>query len=198
MSDVILPRRVVPQPVPSLVAGGDCGACVLGGLLGLAVPEVYGRLNDGKVEAFTWQEIRGALHRAEREGLLDRIVDDVPQWPHARPASIASFGSPSWLQNMQWWAYVRMAFDAGHYALTGVNLEKGGPFSNIDHFVMLVGVRETEREKAYGGEQPVRWLEREVLVSCSSTRTPAEEWVTVGDFLKERGGFNVLLARPIP
>jgi hypothetical protein len=36
----------------------------------------------------------------------------------------------------------------------------------------------------------------EVLVSCSSTKTPAEEWVEADVFLKERGGFNVLLARP--
>jgi hypothetical protein len=38
---VILPRRVKPQPVPGIVEGGDCGACVLGGLFDLSVEEVY-------------------------------------------------------------------------------------------------------------------------------------------------------------
>jgi len=30
--ETVLPRRVVPQPVPFIVEGGDCGACVLAGV----------------------------------------------------------------------------------------------------------------------------------------------------------------------
>jgi hypothetical protein len=83
-----------------------------------------------------------------------------------------------------------MAIDAGYYGLTTVNFAKAGQAP--DHFVLLAGVRKwlEEREDGSGTYHP------EVLVSCSARSTPALEWVSASEFLKQRGGFNLLLARP--
>ena len=38
---------------------------------------------------------------------------------------------------------------------------------------------------------------QQVLVSCSARSTPDEEWVDAREFLRERGGFSTIYARPI-
>lgn len=43
LNKLILPLRVVPQPIPAIYVEGDCGACVLAGLLGIGIQEVYKR-----------------------------------------------------------------------------------------------------------------------------------------------------------
>lgn len=55
----VLPLRVVPQPTPDVCAGGDC---VLAGLTGLEVPEVYQRIRDGKVQTFDFLRERGGFN----------------------------------------------------------------------------------------------------------------------------------------
>lgn len=194
MSNVLLPRRVVSQPIPFIVPGGDCGACVLGGLLGLSVADVYTRYaQDGKPASFGHVELHNALLQAHyQDGLIDRVVAAVPIWPYALPKWDVPWGLPAWSQALQWFDYVRMALDGGYYALAGVTFEQGGPFAGIDHIVLLCGAREVRIPIDAGGAR----IEKEVLVSCSSTKSPDEEWVNVGDFLSKRGGYNVLLARP--
>lgn len=205
MNEVILPRRVVPQPAPQLYPGGDCGACVLGGLLGITVAEVYERFQrDGKVEAFSWSETRSALIKAQWQGLLDRVIDTVPIWPIRVDAHLI-WGLPAWSMGQQWFSYVRMALDAGYYVTAAVDLDKAGPITEKagkrlvtepDHYVMIVGAREREEPiELDSGTKGARILQ-EVLVSCSSTKTPDEEWVEARGFLRERGGYNVLMARP--
>ncbi len=190
--EVVLKRRVVPQPVPHVFAGGDCGACVLGGLTGKTVKEVYDIFQDGKVAPFHWHAMYSALWEAKSLGLVDRIITAVPMWVDNAHDGFWSWGLPSTMQSLAWFAYLQMGLDAGYYALALVDADKKGLNGHgTNHWVMLVGAR-TRRIPFENGAT----IEHDVLVSCSSTKTPDEEWVEVGDFLKERGGFNLLLARP--
>lgn len=193
---VVLPRRVVPQPTPNLYPGGDCGPCVLAGVLGKTVQEVYDQFSSGKYKSFHFSEMCGALHSAEAYGMIDRVVTDIPIWPWAGSAeAFCAWGIPSTLQNLAWFAYVTMAMDAGYYCLAMVDTKKGGAHGEgTNHWVLLVGVREL---RIPIDERSAR-ISTEVLVSCSSRTTPDEEWVEASTFLKERGGFNLILARPAP
>ncbi len=184
-AEILLPRRSLPQPHPFIRHNGDCGACALGGMLGLSGPEeAYALLPDS--QAFGPPEIRRALANAERSGLVDRIVDDVPMWPlSAMHATNMPWGLPGWwCQSGAWFRHVRVAIDAGYYGLAPVSFAAGGARSHIDHIVLICGAREAERGRG------------EIAVSCSA-RGGAVEWVGAHEFLRDRGGFNVLLARPV-
>ncbi len=189
--EVVLPRRVVPQPVPFVVPNGDCGGCVLAGAFGISVPEAYEKLHDGKLATFEHNHMYSALHQATYLGLADRIITDHPMWLHIHE-SMQTWGNPSWTQALSWFANLRMAMDAGYYAFARVNHAKAGPWQPPDHWVLLVGVREVGPPE---GESGV--IHQQVLVSCSSRTTPAEEWVDVREFLQKRGGFDLFKARPI-
>ena len=39
--EVVLPRRVIPQPKPGVVEGGDCGGCCIAGLLNIPIERAY-------------------------------------------------------------------------------------------------------------------------------------------------------------
>lgn len=188
---VILPKRVVPQPLPHLHPGGDCGACVLAGLVGVSLPEAY-EIAERKVEeGFSWHSMRQALYHLKARGRVDRFICDVPFWRGGAIDAMATFGYPAWTQALEWFSYLRMAFDAGYYGIACVNHAKAGPFRGPDHFVLLAGAREMRPPPGEGGG-----IDQDILVSCSSRATPDEEWVEVRDFLKERGGYNLFLARP--
>jgi hypothetical protein len=188
---VTLPRRVRPQPSPFLNRLGDCGACVLGGLLDLDVPAVYARYGpEAKggaahaVGSLSWWTMRQALYDAEHGGLLDRIRVDVPMWPWSSGEAVCDKGLPAFSQGMAWFAHLRMALDAGYYGIALVqHARQGGP---TDHWVLLCGARD-------------RWVDgsghQELLVS-NSAGPGSEEWVDRSDFLKLWGGFNLLFARP--
>lgn len=197
----VLPRRVICQPVPFIQEGGDCGACVLGGVVGLGtVGEVYEQYREGKVGTFHWSNMRDALLTAESRGVLDRVISDVPMWPSRIHEPFCEWGYHGGFMNLAWFRYVTMAIDAGYYAMALVDMHKRGPFGGgTNHWVMICGARvrhsPLDRDKP---DDPVNYrIDDEVLISCSSTRTPDEEWVECGKFLSERGGFNLLLARPV-
>lgn len=44
--ELVLPRRVAPQPAPAIVPGGDCGPCCVAGVTGLDVDEAYALAGD--------------------------------------------------------------------------------------------------------------------------------------------------------
>lgn len=193
-SEVVLSRRVVPQPVPHLQPGGDCGACALGGLLGKGVQEVYDLFMGGEAKSFHWKGMYDALWTAESRGWIDRLITAVPIWPWRLHEPFCEWGLHAGFQNLAWFAYVQMAVDAGYYGLALVDIDKKGPFGGgTNHWVMIAGARSREEPHEDGGGASIH---HEVLVSCSSKRTPDEEWVDCGDFLIHRGGFNLLLARP--
>jgi hypothetical protein len=187
MSEVVLPRRVIPQPSPFMVQGGDCGACVLGGIFGLSVPETYERFitsRFGKLQSFCWENIVDALNDAERKGLADRAVVQVPIWPI--DTQWMTWGLVGANQYFAWQAYLRMAFDAGYYAIAGISIDgKGAAAYGPDRWVLLCGWRPS----------PEGTVLDEILVSCSA-RHPEGRWVKSRDFLQQQGGYNVLLARP--
>lgn len=187
---VVLPRRAVRQPQPCVNAGGDCGACVLAGLLGLgSVSEPYTRFgHEGKVAPFDYYAMCAALNQAEGEGLLERLVTGHPQWPVFE--ALGAWGAPAWLQSLEWFDYLTMALEAGYYGVTQVDQSHRGPLGDgTNHWVLLCGVRNLP--PAGTGAYTT-----EVLVSNSAGSSPAEEWVGHNTFLRDWGGFNVFLARP--
>lgn len=192
-NEIVLPLRVTPQPNPNLNPGGDCGACAVSGLTGLSVQEVYDNLNEGKVDGFTYHDMRKVLHRGLSEGHFDRLIIDVPHWNCHD--CYAHFGTPSWQQNLAWFNYIRMAMEAGYYAVASVSYDKLGPLHPTDHVVLFCGTRSVykphETMEGCGSIIP------QVLISCSARSSPDEEWVNVlDDLLKKRGGFNCFLVRP--
>lgn len=188
MSDeVVLPRRAVPQPRPAVCAGGDCGACCLGGLLGLPIPAVYHRLRKD-AEAFTFHDMRQALWSAG--GMLDRIVEETPIWVPCRWPR-APWGIPGPDLVPHWFGYLRMAVDAGYYGLAEVHHAGGGYPEETDHWVLLCGAREVEPPPGGGA------ILQQVLVSCPAS-SPEGRWVDAGDLLLKHGAYSALLARPAP
>jgi hypothetical protein len=72
------------------------------------------------------------------------------------------------------------------------NLNAGGPLGRgPDHWVLICGAR----LRGPGDDRPGR-VYQEVLVSDSARSTAGESWVDAHDLLRDRGGFNLLLARP--
>lgn len=186
---VVLPRRVVPQPRPFLVEGGDCGACVLAGALGLTVPEVYARTVEawwGKRQSLNEDVVARAVTEAARDGVADRAVTRPAHWTvEDRWATWGACASRQW---QPWAEYLRMAFDAGYYGLACVSMDGlGSNAAGPDHWVLLCGWRPGQDGTVLD----------EVLVSCSA-RHPEGRWIRARDFLARQGGFNALLVRPVP
>ena len=168
----------------------------MGGLLGLKIQEVYERFSeDGKVEPFNWYSMRSALSQAQAEGFLDRVIDDVPVWAGGSIDAKRFWGFPSWESNLAWFSYVRMALDAGYYGFAFVDFDRSGPQgSGTDHIVLVCGHR--ERREKHATIKGVSTICPEILISCSATKSPEEEWVHHHEFLSRWGGYNLLLARP--
>ena len=187
---VELPRRVVKQPTPELFEGGDCGACVLAGLLNLSVEEVYAKLHKaGKPTPFSFDAMVEALRRAKYNlHLIDRFITRTPTWPVWD--AMRAWGDSSWHQQMDWRDWLQMAFDAGYYAIAEVRHTHEPMVFQTDHWVLYAGLRTKwdSPERRHGAF--------EMLVSDSARTKPQEAWFDVGTHLKERGGFSVLLARP--
>lgn len=193
--DIVLPRRVFHQPDPHLNPGGDCGACVLGGLTNRDPKRIYDELFSGKPVSVNYHMMHQALRDMYWRGLLDRILLESPVWFQDFGGDQMAWGLHGNLQSVHWVEYLRLGFDSGHYAVANVDTLKGGPFGRgPNHWVLLCGLREVEIP--HPSMPGVSRYDIQVLVSCSSSRTPDEEWVEVEEFLRERGGFNVILARP--
>lgn len=193
--EIVLPRRVIPQPTPFIVEGGDCGACVLGGVLGLSVEQVYDDLCE-KRDSIHYSQMQRLLRVADSRRLARGYCDDPPIWlPFGSGAGFFTFGLASWQMTGAWFRYLTMAFEAGYYAIAGVNHGKGGPLSHgRDHWVLLCGAR--MRFEKHSTMEGCGSFSTEILVSCSSRSTPDEEWVGANEFLRHRGGLDVLLVRP--
>lgn len=185
-----LNRRAIPQPKPAKHKGGDCSACVLGGLLNLTLDEVYATFCDGAPTALSRFEMVAALEDAMwKHRLLDRVISDIPRFdplPHTH-----IWGQPGWGQNISWYNYVRMAVDAGYYGIASIVYEKTGPPAASNHVVLICGTREREEPIGKVGSR----IHQEILVSCSAAH-PVGKWVGDIEFLEKWGGYNVILARP--
>jgi hypothetical protein len=179
--EIVLTRRAVPQPSPHIAVGGDCGACCLGGALGLTVPEVYERFDSKGL--FHYGEMGRCLRCAVMYGLADRITDVHAQW--LTNHYLYSFGLPAHHEYVPWFNHIRMAIDAGYYGVAEIDFAGNcGPDTN--HWILICGAR-TE------GSVVNKIITGEVLISCS---VQGERWVEAKDFLKRFGGYNVLFVRP--
>ncbi len=193
-NETVLPRRVIPQPTPRIYEGGDCGACVLGGLFDLSVDKAYEVYSHGaKREPITYYNMMQALHDAQGNGSADRVITSTPLWP--TPVVHQAWGWSGAEMANHWFNYLQMGFDAGYYAIALVDIQKRGPNGGgTNHWVMLCGVR--DRYGLPGAEENANRIYQEVLVSCSAGNTPDESWEDSIEFLEYSGGFNVLLVRP--
>jgi hypothetical protein len=194
--EIILPRRSPQQRdhLPHVAPAGDCGGCVLAGLTGLSLEQVYEQLKDGKREPFSYPTMRSALYDARRLGLLEQIIVEHPLWFGFYVDSCSMFGSPSWRMSLEWSHYIHMALEAGYYPICEVNMAGNGPLVLNDHWQMIVGARNkhTKNIQVEGA-----WnIDAEVLVNCSSQSTPDEQWIECREYLTKYGGFNCFLAKP--
>lgn len=192
---VILPRRTLIQPIPFIHEGGDCAACVLGGIMGFSsVEDFYKSFPDMKARSTSWSGCRQALYGGLAEGLLEALEDEAPIWK--MPTALAYWGYPSWLMPQKWFSHLMRALRAGHYGIAFVRHDRQGPGGDPDHVVLVAGAEEVSEPHPRVENAEVVTLK--VLISDSSTTSPsiAEEWIEVEDFLRTRGGFNLLLARP--
>lgn len=186
-----------------MVPGGDCGACVLSGVIERPVPEVYDLVDAartqamGKPHSLSYYCMAAFLRRYQGDLFVEAILEH-PQW-HCMPSGWdLTFGNPAHMQSMGWVPYVRMALRAGFYGLALVDMKKAGPIGHgPDHWVMVCGYRERTEEKTGTDGKPWTSWHEEILVSNSARSQPAEEWVDVHDFLRSWGGFNLFLVRPL-
>lgn len=187
--EIVLPRRVKLQPTPDLHQGGDCGACVLGGIFDMTVQQVYDELK-GDVKSIHYGEMQRVLRVSVYQKRADRIIEEPAAWPR-RWWGCDSFGRPSHMESLPWFNYVRAFIDAGYYGIASVDSDKqGGSKGGTDHWVMICGAR-TE------GSVNGKVITGDVLVSCSMRRTGmVDEWVEAREFLQHRGGYDILFARP--
>jgi len=189
-----LPRRAVPQPKPAINQGGDCGGCVLAGLLDLSVKDVYEMFRAGGHKSFSRYEMVEAVESALwTHELLDRVITDIPHWIALPNSQI--WGHPGWAQNLAWFNYIRMAIDAGYYGIASITYNKQGPPTESDHVVLICGAR--ERREQHPTVASAKNIIQEILVSCSAAH-PDGKWVNHIEFLEKWGGFNAILVRPSP
>jgi hypothetical protein len=179
-SEKILPRRALKQPSPEICPGGDCGACSLGGVLGLSVSDLYAKFS---CKGLTHGgEMDRCLRCALTYGMANRAWDFFVEpggW------HLKAFGSPAYLASLQWFRLVQMAIDGDYYGLAEVAHDRGGgPETN--HWIAICGYRTNGAE---GGGV----ITGEVLISCS---VRGEEWMEARQFLKTMGGFATRFVRP--
>lgn len=191
---IILPRRAIPQPVPHIAPAGDCVACCIGGLLDISVQAATELdLREPEEDPRSPVGVHAFLSRLVRDGELEHVVLDAPSWPSVWPKADPPWGRCAWYQALPWWNYARALMAGGYYGIAYVNHAQKGPLEETDHMVLFVGARSyVEKHPKIDDAGTYR---HEILVSCSSKKTPAEEWVRVRDLLTFRGGFNACWAK---
>lgn len=220
VKQIILPNRPPKNPIPGIVDGGDCGACVLAGLLGISVPEAYelhcsGEYYGGspipKQSTFNYQSMIRTLEsltcdwRTDKPKPLEHVVTDIPLFPFDYQYKVSGlpFGFPSTMQYNAWQNYARALLSGGYYGIAMVynNGFKGEirHYGETDHWVMICGWRnvyipESDEQRKKSG--CIGSYNTELLIGNSAKSSPQEDWVDYGDFLKFWGGFSALWAKP--
>ena len=205
--EVILGSRVIKQPLPMINDGGDCGACIIGGLLNYLkgsdsdkVQSVYDIYFEQQAKSITYPGMITALYRAQAHGHIREILSDVPTWYSY--SGTAQWGSPGWSMHLEWFMYMKMAIRAGYYGLAMVTSEGQGFESEIDHWVLICGFREREvpNPNTKNSKDPVlrksKIITQEILISNSSSKAEDEYWIDAREFLKQFGGYNTILVLP--
>lgn len=204
---IVLPRRVIKQPMPQINKGGDCGACVLGGIIkikgddsSVKVAKVYVTYCESEAKSISQPKMLNILYNVKANGIIEEFIHNVPIWQ--RPDSVSQFGSPGWTMAAQWYQYIKMAIRAGYYGMAMVTSRGRGNDSELDHWVMICGFRQREIPNPHtrNSEDPkIREstiITQEILISNSSTKAKDERWIEARDFLKRFGGYNAILVLP--
>ncbi len=187
------------NPRPTLWHEGDCGPCVIAGLIdwypgnkvdpSVVVRAIYERAHSKElpIRALSAQAMRRVLNRLYTERQIDYLEPYPPSWSHRSFDLHGVWGATGWDHEPEWSNWIHLAMLAGCYAICAVNIDKEGPPNPANHWVMLCGYRRVAKHGVW-------W--NEVLMSCSSSSSPVEQWVPSIDFLKQYGGFNCILVRP--
>jgi hypothetical protein len=224
LKQIILPRRPVRQPQPTIVSGGDCGACVLAGLTGVSVEEAYDRFHQpGEYLGGKPIEKRSSLSDtsmkvslellmsdsgcrggcADIPVLLDHVVTDIPIWPFGHARHYLCWGLRT---QLEWREYARAMLNGGYYGVAQVahgGLDPDGPlrkFGWTDHWVMICGWRYRYEVDQHDEERRKAGLgsyHEDILIGDSSLARPHECWVDVNDFQSYWGGFATFWAKPL-
>ena len=198
VSKVVLPRRVIKQPVPHINQEGDCGACVLGGFLnregdpGQVVAGIYKEYTKD-IPTIGHGAMESALFEARAQGYVEEFISDTPMW--SIPETQNQFGATSRAVSLQWFAYIKMAIRAGYYGLAMINaIGKGTHAFSTDHWVMICGFR--TRLVAHKRIEGAGTYVNEILISNSSNKAKDERWIEINKFLLRYGGYNAILVLP--
>ena len=202
-----LPRRVIKQPIPEINKGGDCGPCVLGGLLDISgdydsvkIAKIYVTYCESEARSISQPRMLQILYDSKARGLIEEMIQDVPIWQ--RPNSVSQFGSPGWTMASQWYKYIQMAIRAGYYGMAMITSEGRGNHAKLDHWVLICGFRQREipnphtRNSKDPKMRESTIITQEILISNSSTKAKDERWIEARTFLKNYGGYNAILVRP--
>lgn len=202
MQEIILERRSLSQPSPYIVNGGDCGACVLSGLLNISVKEAYTLHqvpdNMPKEHPFSLYTMKKTLEMLSPPFSSNFIhtVTEIPIWPfdYLLPTQ-SSFGLLGLTMFCSWKNYliamlhggfygVTQVFNNGHFQLNHDNSVNAYPLTN--HWVIICGWRNAKINNSF---------EDQILISNSASNSPKEEWIEIQHFLKHWGGFNCMYVK---
>lgn len=202
-----LSRRVVQQPLPQINDGGDCGACVLAGVLDIKgadssviISKIYVTYCESKAQSIGPSQMLTILYDAQARNIIEDFIHDVPIWQ--RPNSVSQFGSPGWAMASQWYKYIKMAIRAGYYGMAMITSRGKGNSGELDHWVLICGFRQREIPNPHtkNSKDPKMrtstTITREILISNSSIHAKNERWIDVRIFLKNYGGYNAMLVLP--
>lgn len=223
LKSIVLPRRPVKNREVSLNEGGDCGGCVLAGLLQLPdaedaykyhrpgnyyggdpIPQIHSFTNRSMIDTLTVltsdSGCRGGMDSTPV--LLDHVISDVPIWPFGHARHDLAFGMRA---QFEWRDYARGLLNGGYYGLAQVR-HGGWPedthiskFGTTNHWIMICGWRylfvpETDSERLKLTTGSYR---TEFLIGDSSRSRPLETWIDANEFQNRWGGFAAIWARPL-
>lgn len=217
LKEITLPRRPVKNRLVSLYSGGDCGACVLAGLLGLPDAEdayklhISGEYAGGgkipQIESFTRQTMQHSLEALQTDwkitpNLIEHVVSDIPIWPFGYARHNLTFAMRP---QHEWRDYARALLTGGYYGIAQVMMGGHAPtapmkdYGLTNHWIMICGWRycyipETDPERI---KLTTGFYKEEFLIGDSAKSRPLECWVDANDFQNYWGGFAALWAKPI-
>lgn len=198
---IYLDKKVPRNYDSSLNKQGDCGACVLAGLLSITVEQAYELHESGsyyggepipKISALSRSSMLRTLEKLESNKQIQHLVQHTPIFPFSVYKEQGSpFGLSAGLQFDAWTDYIRILLTAGYYGVAqvynnGHNQNTLNEYGMTNHWVLIKGWRMQWRydEKGSGSGQ------QEICISNSARNAQHEQWIYVGDFLKNWGGFD--------
>ena len=216
IKESVLPRRPPKNPQPCIVEGGDCGACVLAGVLGITPLEVYdlhesGRYSGGgdisKLSAFNFHSMYRTLkkmasitqeHCSGVPRRLEHALVEIPIWPFTCHEMNTQFGLPGKMQSRAWLEHAKAMVSSGYYGIAQV--KNGGKselknYGETDHWLTIAGWRCTYETSDV--PVPHGTYKTHILIADSALSQPLEQWITAHDFLNVWGGFAAFWAKPL-